>query len=126
MRHVHAASLLTLAVSLATASPAAAQEAPAPAPTPAEPALDEAASITEDRIVVTGQRMRGEVDTPHPPVAELNEADIAAYGAGSIAELMEALGSLTGGGSGRGSGSPIFLVNGRRISNFLEIASFPP
>ncbi len=126
MRDIRAASLMALAVSLGTAMPAAAQESPAPAHTPApEQAPGAESSAGSDRIVVTGERQRGTVDTPHPPVAELNEADVAAYGAGSIAELIEALSSQTGGGSGRG-GAPIMLVNGRRISNFLEIASFPP
>ena len=59
-------------------------------------------------------------------VFELNEADIAAYGAGSISELIQALSPATGGGSGRGGGFPVILVNGVRISSFRELRSYPP
>src|SRR5690606_23040047 len=70
--------------------------------------------------------LRGTVDTPAPPVLELDEADIAAYGAGSIADLIQALAPATGGGSGRGGGFPVILVNGVRISSFRELQSYPP
>ena len=39
-------------------------------------------------IVVTAQRIRGSVDTDVPPVVELTEADIAAYGADSLTDLV--------------------------------------
>jgi hypothetical protein len=127
LRALPATSLLALAVSLSLAlnAPAAAQDAPAPAPAP-EQAPAEESPATQSTIVVTGQSLRGTVDAPQPPVLELNEADIAAYGAGSISELIQALSPATGGGSGRGGGAPVILVNGVRISSFRELRSYPP
>src|SRR5690606_3919532 len=81
---------------------------------------------TEEEIVVSAAGLRGRVDTPAPPVLELSEADIAAYGAGSISDLIQALSPATGGGSGRGGGFPVILVNGVRISSFRELQSYPP
>ena len=130
MRTLPATSLLALAASLALAAntPAFAQDAPAPAPAP-EAAPDDAGEeqppLNSDQIVVTGTSVRGTVDTPQPPVLELTEADIAAYGAGSISELIQALSPSTG-GSGRGGGFPVILVNGVRISSFRELQSYPP
>jgi hypothetical protein len=129
LRALPSTSLLALAVSLSLAldAPAAAQDAPAPTPAPApEQAPAEDAPATQSTIIVTGQSLRGTVDTPAPPVLELNEADIAAYGAGSISELIQALSPATGGGSGRGGGFPVILVNGVRISSFRELRSYPP
>lgn len=121
MRALPATSLLALAVSLSPVVPAAAQDATAPEQAPAAEA-----PASQSTIVVTGQSLRGTVDTPAPPVLELNEADIAAYGAGSISELIQALTPATGGGSGRGGGFPVILVNGVRISSFRELQSYPP
>lgn len=125
MRALPPTSLLALAVSLSLAlnAPAAAQEAPEPTSSP-EPT--ERAPATQSTIVVTSQSLRGTVEAPQPPVLELNEADIAAYGAGSISELIQALSPSTGGGSGRGGGFPVILVNGVRISSFRELQSYPP
>ncbi|MDT0575311.1 TonB-dependent receptor [Croceicoccus sp. F390] len=77
-------------------------------------------------IIVTAQRLRGSVDVPQPPIAVLNEDEIAGYGAGSIADLVEAIAPLTGSGSGRGGGRPVFLLNGQRISGFRELRNLPP
>lgn len=129
MRTLPATSLLALAVplSLAVDAPALAQDPPAAQPAPeAAPAADDQAPATQNQIVVSGERLRGTVETPAPPVLELNEADIAAYGAGSISELIQALSPATGGGSGRGGGFPVILVNGVRISSFRELQSYPP
>jgi iron complex outermembrane receptor protein len=130
LRTLPATSLLALAASLAWTLPpsALAQDAPPPAPAEPAPAGDTAAPppATESQIIVTGQSLRGTVDAPQPPVLELNEADIAAYGAGSISELIQALSPATGGGSGRGGGFPVILVNGVRISSFRELQSYPP
>ncbi len=61
------------------------------------------------------------------PMLELNEQDIAAYGAGSIAELMQALAPQTGSAQRRAAaGFPVMLVNGVRISSFRELRSYPP
>lgn len=113
-------------VALIAATPALAQEA-APAAQPAEqPATD--ISLTEsdvDAIVVTAERIRGEVTTASAPVLELDQAQVQAYGATSIADLVAQLAPQVGSGRGRG-GRPVFLVNGQRISNFREIGRYPP
>jgi len=44
--------------------------------------------VFEADIIVTASRMRGSVDTDVAPVVELDEADIASYGADSIADLV--------------------------------------
>ena len=109
-----------LALLLVTSAPVMAQEADVPI----EPAGEIDAG---NEIVVTAQRLRGSLDVDQPPVAEFDEADIAAYGAGSIDELLEAISPQTGSGRGRGDGGrPIILVNGQRISNFRELRSYPP
>ena len=102
-----------------TTPPAQAQpaEAQAPATDQAEPDGD---------IVVVATRVRGEVDTISPPIISLGEADIAAYGAGSLQALLTALAPQTGTGRGRGDGAPSVLLNGLRIASFREIRSIPP
>ena len=87
MRTLPATSLLALAASLALPwpAPALAQDANPPAPAEPAPAGDAPETSSDpNQIVVTGQSLRGTVDAPQPPVLELNEADIAAYGAGSM------------------------------------------
>ena len=118
MRNRASASLLAISVALSFAAPtiASAQDAPAPAPAPAP-------EITDDEILVIAETLRGQIDAPVPPLLELNEADIAAYGSGSIADLISALGSQVSGGGG---GPPVILVNGVRISSFRELRSYPP
>ena len=79
-------------------------------------------------IVVFGTRLRGQLNVEIPPLAEYNEADIAALGARSIAELISAIQPATGSGarSSRGGGQPVFLINGIRVSSFREFRSYPP
>ncbi|HEU0134536.1 MAG TPA: TonB-dependent receptor, partial [Allosphingosinicella sp.] len=136
------------------ASPLLAQEAPPPeaqapapvaepAPPAAEPASPEAApaeaadsadpedpdsELDEDgeTIVVTGQRQRGAVLGDIPPEVVFDRRDIRALGAGSLAELLEAIEPQTRSGRGREGGRPVILLNGRRISGFTEIRDIPP
>jgi outer membrane cobalamin receptor len=79
-------------------------------------------------IVVTGQRLRGAVEGDIPPEVTLNPAEIRAFGANTIAELITALAPQTSSGRGRGGGGgfPVILVNGRRISGFSEVRDLPP
>ncbi len=77
-------------------------------------------------IVVTAEKLPGQVDTDVPPVLELDTADIAAYGAGSITDLLAAIEPQTGSSRGRGGGRPVFLINGVRIGSFREFRSYPP
>lgn len=107
-------SLFALGISLAI--PAGAQEVPA------DP--QEEPEFTE--IVVTAPRIRGTVDTDVPPVLELDAEEIASYGADSITDLVEQLSPQTSSGRGRGSGRPVFLVNGQRIGSFREFRRYPP
>lgn len=77
-------------------------------------------------IVVTGQRLRGQLDVEQAPILELSEEDIQASGATSIAELIETISPQTSSSRGRGGGRPVFLVNGVRIGSFRELRSYPP
>jgi iron complex outermembrane recepter protein len=77
-------------------------------------------------IVVVASRIRGELDVPQQPVAVFDEDQIAAYGASSIDELLQAIAPQTGSGRGRSEGRPVILLNGQRISSFREMRSIPP
>ncbi|MDD3797573.1 MAG: TonB-dependent receptor [Novosphingobium sp.] len=98
---------------------------------PAAPALAQSAAAgtgaeTPEEIVVIAGRYRGSVDAPQPPVLELDEADIASYGAGSLEELLDAISPQVSSGRGRGGGHPVILVNGQRVSSFRELRNYPP
>ncbi|MCB2080262.1 MAG: TonB-dependent receptor [Novosphingobium sp.] len=114
---------LTLTPLLLLSSPALAEVAVQPVD---QEAPDETVSDATDEILVVATRIRGQVDAPQPPVMTLDEADVASYGAGSLAELVEAISPQTGSGRGRGEGHPVMLVNGQRISSFRELRSIPP
>ncbi|MBB3990418.1 TonB-dependent receptor plug domain-containing protein [Croceicoccus naphthovorans] len=96
------------------------------APSYAQDESEPMADPTENEIVVTAQRMRGQVDTPYPPVAVIDEEEIASYGAASLAELIEELAPQTSSARGRGGGRPAILVNGRRVNGFREMRNYPP
>ena len=99
-------------------APASTQTAPRPttsAPTP--PGSDD-----EEEVVVQGQRPRGSVPGDIPPEQTLNAADVRAYGVNNISDLLDQLAPQTT--SGRG-GQPVILLNGRRISSFMEIRDLP-
>ena len=113
---------LSLFPVLFVAQPALAAEKDQPA------ATDLAEDLLEDRrdILVVATRIRGQVDTDIPPVITLDEEDVAAYGAASIGELLEAVSPQTGSGRGRGGGHPVILLNGQRISSFRQLRNIPP
>ena len=87
-------------VALALAGPALAQDAPPASQVDGPTAADDQASAG-DEIVVTATRLPGQVQTDSPPVLELDEQEIAAYGATSIADLVAQLAPQTGSGRGR-------------------------
>lgn len=129
MRKIAVDTTLTLALVMALSVPVHAQQgaaAQSAQQSDAAPAQTQAADSTENEILVIAQKLYGEVEVPQPPILELNQAEIAAYGAGSLAELISALGSQTGSGRGRGGSMPVILVNGTRVSSFRELRSYPP
>jgi iron complex outermembrane recepter protein len=108
------------------AAPALAEEQPA---LPSSGATDEEIVIDEadtNEIVVIAARLVGSVDAPQPPLVTLDEEEIASYGASSVTELIQALGTQTTSSRGRGGGFPIMLINGQRISSFREMRNLPP
>lgn len=114
-------------IALVSATPSLAQEV-APTEQQAPEAAPDPDQITDDeidQIVVIADRVRGQVQTASTPVLELDQEEVAAFGAASISDLVAQLAPAIGGGNGRG-GRPVFLVNGQRISNFREIGRYPP
>jgi iron complex outermembrane recepter protein len=125
---------------LAQEAPPPETELPAPAPlppaaepveaAPAQPADpdDPDAELDEEgeEIVITGQRQRGAVIGDIQPEVQFDRREIRALGAGSLSELLEAIAPQTSSGRGRDGGSPVVLLNGRRISGFREIRDIPP
>src|SRR5690606_15245876 len=122
-------SPVALLFALASLSPADTAAAVPPQSTPAQTAtpvpqeeIDADAYDLGTLEVVTTAR-RGAALGDYEPELTLDEEQIKAYGASSIEELMTLLEPVTR--SSRG-GSPVFLVNGRRISGFREIRGIPP
>lgn len=71
-----------------------------------------------EEIVVTGQRQRGAVIGDIAPEQTLSSADVRALGVTSVADLITELSPQT-------NGTPIVLLNGKRISSFAEIRDIP-
>jgi len=84
-------------------------------------------TVDEDgSILVVAPRYRGSVITTITPIAQLNADDIASFGASSIAELMGALSDQINPNGENGSGQPVILINGRRVSGIQAIRNYPP
>jgi iron complex outermembrane recepter protein len=77
-------------------------------------------------IVVTAERIPGSVITDTPPMAIIDAAEIASYGASSLDDLIDQLSSKTKTKGARGPVLPVILVNGKRITNPAEVADVPP
>ena len=125
MNSAPAASLAALAFVLSS-TVASAQEAAPLAEAPADARPEDSGNDPGNEIVVIGSRVAGQVETAKPPVKELDEAEVASYGAGSLDELLGFLAPETGSGRGRGGGRPVILLNGQRIASFRELRDFPP
>ncbi len=84
--------------------------------------------VEDGDILVFGTRLKGQLNVDRPPLAEYDEADIAALGAGSIADIVAAITPATNSGArgSRGGGRPVFLINGIRVSGWREFRSYPP
>ncbi|MEO1322347.1 MAG: hypothetical protein AAFV59_05005 [Pseudomonadota bacterium] len=78
--------------------------------------------LLQDTIVVEGARGNPMLADIEPEVA-LDFAEIRAYGAASLEELLADLEPLTQ--SARG-GAPAILLNGRRVAGFRQIRNYPP
>lgn len=116
-----------LLLALASLDPAAATT-PATAQatqsqTPVVPAIEDQEAYDLGEIQAVSTKRRGAALGDYEPELVLDEEQLKAYGASSIQELMTLLEPVTR--SSRG-GSPVFLVNGRRISGFQEIRGIPP
>ena len=96
-------------------------QTPPAQPAPAAAAVDPDADEGEE-IVVTGQRERGAVVGDIKPEIQLNASDVRALGVSSVSDLLTELGPQLQ--SGRG-GTPVVLLEGRRIASFREIAAIP-
>ncbi len=90
---------------------------------PVTPLSPQAQVDDAEEIVVTGQRERGAVVSDIAPEIQLRPADIRALGASSVAEVLAAIAPQIG--SALGSGGPVVLLAGRRISGFSEIRDLP-
>lgn len=112
-------------LTLATAEAAFAQQAasrPAAA-ADAEPMHPDDEAYEVDELVVSASREMGAVIGDIKPEIQLTPRDIRAYGVSSVSDLITALAPQTT--SGRGSGRPVILVNGQRISSFVEVRDIP-
>jgi hypothetical protein len=79
-----------------------------------------------DAVEVVAGKPRGSVEGDVKPELTLNPAQIRAYGAGSISELLAFMEPQLRTGSSRGDGQPVMLINGRRTSGMQEIRDIPP
>lgn len=96
-----------------TAAPGALMAQVQPQPAAGAPQMDEG-----EEIIVTGQPQRGAVVGNIQPEQMLSPADVRALGVTSIAELVSELSPQT-------NGTPVILLNGKRISSFSEIQDLP-
>ncbi len=110
----------------ASHQPLFAQEAPAPPEAGQVEEEPEAEEEDGEAIVVTGQRRRGSVIGNIEPEVTFNRRDIRSFGAGTLAELLDAIAPQTRSTRGRGGERPVVLLNGQRISGFSEIRGIPP
>jgi hypothetical protein len=111
---------------------AQAQQTPAPSPTltPQQSHQTQSAPVQggdefgdEGAIVVNGV-LPGAVKTDVKPEVQLNPADIRAYGASNVSELITTLQAQLGSSSGRGDEQPVILISGRR-SSMNEVRDLP-
>ena len=78
-----------------------------------------------EEVVVSGRRTPGAVIGDIPAETTLSSQEIRALGVGSVTELIAALGPQLGSSGSRGSGRPVVLLNGVRVSGFGEVRDLP-
>ncbi len=108
-------------------APAKDKAKPKPKPKPeADTDSEDEDATTVQEVTVNGRRSQiGAVVGDIKPEIQLTPADIASYGVSTVTELLQELGPEVRSDRGRGQGSPVILVNGRRISSFHEIENIP-
>jgi hypothetical protein len=104
-------ALGSLAIASVCGAPAFAQDAPE-----SDPQADDVADV-----VVIGTR--GSAVTDIAPIATLDASAIAATGATTMPELLQAIRGTTQAADGS---EPIFLLNSQRVSGYADIGSLPP
>lgn len=79
----------------------------------------------DELVVVAGARtLPGSVAGDITPEVTISPAEIRAYGAANVTELLDSLAPQLSSGQGSG-GRPVMLINGGRVSNFGEIRDLP-
>lgn len=78
-----------------------------------------------EEIKVIAPRPRGSVIGDVAPERTFSPIDVRAFGASTVEELLEGLGPQISSSRGRQDSGPVTLLNGRRVSNFLEVARIP-
>ncbi|CAM3166997.1 MULTISPECIES: TonB-dependent receptor [Sphingomonas] len=106
----------------ATAAPQGQASGAARSPVQTPPEAEDEGEEAEPDVVVTARREPGKVIGDIPPDQQLSPADVRSYGVSSVSDLLTELAPQTT--SGRG-GSPVILLNGRRIAGFQEIRDLP-
>ena len=100
-----------------------------PVQTPQDVEVEDDFAAEDDGNVIVVTAPRGSVAGDIQPTDVLDARDIAATGATSIEELLEALSPQIGSGRGRGGrgagGRPIILIEGNRVSGWRELRDLP-
>ena len=107
---------------VATAVPQGQASSTTRSPVQTPPEAEDEGEEAEPDVVVTARREPGKVIGDIPPDQQLSPADVRSYGVSSVSDLLTELAPQTT--SGRG-GSPVILLNGRRIAGFQEIRDLP-
>ena len=120
------ALMLVSASPLALAQSASRPRAAAPRPAPSQPAepVEQEDDTTGAEVVVQGVRvLAGSVVGDVKPEITLAPQEIRSYGVSTVTDLLAELAPQTS--TGPGSGPPVILLNGRRISGFNEVREIP-
>jgi hypothetical protein len=121
---------LTALLAAALGGPAFPRAAAAPASTKGPAAADPDQATTVEGVTVEASKIPyakqyGAVVGDIKPEIQLNPSDIQSYGVSTVTDLLTELAPQLRSDRGRGGGSPVVLLNGRRISSINEIISIP-